>query len=189
MGHRFNPEKANKLVHPDRFEKLPPEDILREFGVKQGDKVADLGSGNGFFTLPIAKLTDATTYALDIEQKMLDMLRERAEEEQVTNIEYVLSDLDTIKLKDHEVDHALISFVLHEVPNLSRTLSEIKRIVKPGGTLIAIEWEAIEEAAGPPLHERIHSNDLKDIFEKNGLRVVKAKHQNPSNYIIAAQPE
>lgn len=187
-GHRFNPEKAGKLVSSERYEKLPPDEIMADFHIEEGDIVADLGSGNGFFTIPFAKKTGETVYALDIEPKMLEMLKERAIDEGVTNIEYVESNLDEIKLEDSSVHHAFISFVLHEVPDIKRTLSEIKRILKPEGSVIAVEWEAIEEEAGPPLHHRISSENLKHIFEENGFEVIKNKHQNQSNYITAARP-
>lgn len=53
--HRFDPEKASLLLNPERKEKLPPDQILALLELKKGDIVADLGSGNGFFTIPIAQ--------------------------------------------------------------------------------------------------------------------------------------
>ncbi|WP_246202534.1 class I SAM-dependent methyltransferase [Virgibacillus doumboii] len=164
---RFNPEKAHKLMSADRRKKLPPEEIIRYLDLDQNDTVADLGAGTGYFTIPIAKQTKEI-YAVDIEPKMLGILKENAIQEQLANIHYVESDLDHIRLDDKSVDKVMISLVLHEVPDIKQTLDEIKRILKQGGQLFIIEWEAVETESGPPLNHRIPSNDMKNSMENNG---------------------
>jgi 16S rRNA A1518/A1519 N6-dimethyltransferase RsmA/KsgA/DIM1 with predicted DNA glycosylase/AP lyase activity len=77
-GHIFNPEHADKLLDPKRIELLPPEKIIDELTLRNDDIIADLGAGNGFFTLPLAKNTSQTVYAVDIEPKMLELLKKRA---------------------------------------------------------------------------------------------------------------
>lgn len=136
--------------------------------MKSDDTVADLGAGVGYFTIPIAKHSDHVV-AVDIEPKMLEMLKENANHEQITNIEYRVSDLEHIQLEDNTVDKIIVAFVLHEVPNLDQALNEIKRILKPGGKGLILEWEAVEMEAGPPLHERIPSGDFFEILKKHGM--------------------
>ncbi len=172
-GIRFNPEKASKLLDPKRKEQMPTEHILSLFDLKQGDIVADCGAGNGFFTIPIAKVTKAPVYAVDIEMKMLDYLREHAEEEEVENIKYVPADLAKTSLPDHSVEKIFTAFVMHEVPDLKAVLDEFKRIVKPDGTILAIDWETVESGGGPPLQEKLSSTDLQETFESNGFQVEK----------------
>ncbi|EGL82346.1 Methyltransferase type 11 [Caldalkalibacillus thermarum TA2.A1] len=159
-GHRFHPDKADKLVDPKRREKLNPDALLSKLGFKDGERIADLGAGNGFFTLPMAKISSEPVYAVDIEPQMLAKLKERAEKEGLDHIRYIESDLESITLEDHAVDKVFIAFVLHEVGNLSKALCEVKRILKPGGKGLILEWEAVEMEEGPPLHERIHSDAL-----------------------------
>ncbi|MGX1899749.1 class I SAM-dependent methyltransferase [Thermolongibacillus altinsuensis] len=184
-GHRFKPEKASKLLDPKRYELLQPEKMVREFGIQKEDMVADLGAGNGFFTLPMA-LYAKKVFAVDIEPKMLELLKERASEQGIENIELIESDLDHIRLEDDSVDKALAAFVLHEVPNLERTLTEIKRILKPNGTLLIIEWEAVESEMGPPIHERIASDVLAAKAKEHGF-TVEMIHPHPSFYVLVAK--
>lgn len=108
-------------------------------------------------------------YAVDIEPKMLGMLKENADQEQLENIQYVESDLDKIQLADDSVNKVMISLVLHEVPNIDQTLDEIKRISKPGGQMLLIEWEAVQTESGPPLHHRISSKEMAVALDKNGF--------------------
>lgn len=187
-GQRFNPHKAYKLIDKKRYEQLPPEKVLAYLGIEKDDKVADLGSGNGFFTIPAAEKTKNTVYAIDIEPKMLNLLKERADERRINNIMYIESNLDHIKLEDHTVDKVIISLVIHEVPDIERTLSEMKRILKPNGKAMIIEWEAKATESGPPLHERIPSERLLDTVEKSGYKAVLV-HLNEANYGIVAQPK
>ncbi|WP_018930917.1 class I SAM-dependent methyltransferase [Gracilibacillus lacisalsi] len=168
-GKKFNPDKAHKLVSKERKAILPPDKIIEYLEVEANDVVADLGAGNGYFTIPIAKSTNNTVYAVDIEPKMLDMLKENAVKDNIENINYVVSDLVEIKLEDESVNKAIISMVIHEVSSIDHTLNEIKRILKPGGQLLLIEWKAIEMESGPPLHERIAATDMLETIQNANI--------------------
>ncbi|PGT80510.1 class I SAM-dependent methyltransferase [Bacillus sp. AFS040349] len=168
-GHRFNPDKADRLLDPKRRELVAPEQVIKELKVNQENVIADLGAGNGFFTIPLARATIQRVYAVDIEEKMLNLLKENATSENIDNIQYILSDLENISLNNEVVDKVLVAFVVHEIPNLKKALSEFKRILKQNGTLLILEWEAIEMEMGPPLHERIPSERMKEILKENNL--------------------
>ncbi|MDC3424342.1 class I SAM-dependent methyltransferase [Aquibacillus sp. 3ASR75-11] len=182
---KFNPDKAHMLMSDDRKALLPPDDIIKHLNLRSADVVADLGAGNGYFAIPIAKYTNNTLYAVDIEPKMLDMLKENATKEGIRNINYVVSDLESIQLNDDSVNKAIASLVIHEVTSLDIALSEIKRILKPGGQLLLIEWEAIQTESGPPLHERIPSKAMLDILMKYGFEV-EVTHLNSVHYAVNA---
>lgn len=171
--HRFNPEKASKLLDPKRKEMLPPDKILPLFDLQLGDIVADFGAGNGFFTIPIAQKTKATVYAIDIEPKMLAGLDNHASQHGINTIKTITADLANTTLDNESVDKIFSSFVMHEVPDLVAVMKEIKRILKPDGKILILDWEAVEMNQGPPLHERIPSNQLKKAFEKQHFKVEK----------------
>ncbi|MFZ3579786.1 class I SAM-dependent methyltransferase [Virgibacillus sp. DJP39] len=63
-----------------RKDLLPPDKVLEHLNLNFNDTVADLGAGNGYFTIPIAKSTRDLVYAVDIEPKMLEMLKVNAGE-------------------------------------------------------------------------------------------------------------
>lgn len=184
---RFNPEQAHKLMSADRRKKLPPEKVIKYLELDLNDRVADLGAGTGYFTIPIAKRTKEV-FAVDIETKMLAILKGNAAEEQLENIHYVESDLDHIQLDDNSVDKVMISFVIHEVPDVNQTLHEIRRILKPDGQLFLIEWEAVGTDTGPPLNHRIPSEDMMRSLEKNSFKV-ELIQLKPENYAFKAVPK
>lgn len=150
--------------------------------LKSSDVIADFGAGNGFFSVPFAEQVDKVL-AIDIEPKMLELLKEHAEAKNLTNIDYVESDLQDIAL-DHELaDKGIIAFVMHEIPNMEVALNEFKRIIKKGGSLIIIDWEAVESESGPPVHERIASSDLGDFLKRQGYEP-HLEHLNEAVYLI-----
>ena len=80
-GKMFSHEKAEKLLDPKRQETVPVEEVIRLLDLNGDEKVIDLGAGNGYLTLPIAKATKDRVTAVDIQPEMLEMLAERAEKE------------------------------------------------------------------------------------------------------------
>ncbi|MEN1967235.1 methyltransferase domain-containing protein [Lentibacillus sp. N15] len=185
---RFDPKKAASLFRDERKEMLPPEKIINHLQINTHDNVADLGAGNGYFAIPIAKRTKGKVYAVDVEPKMLAMLQENATKEGVDNIAYVESNLDYIQLADNAVNKIIIAFVMHEVPDVNQTLSEIKRILEPDGHMLILDWEAVETESGPPIHHRISSIEMKKILEQNGFTAVFIDI-NPENYGVLAVPK
>ncbi|MDQ0482622.1 class I SAM-dependent methyltransferase [Guptibacillus hwajinpoensis] len=186
VSKRFKPSNAGRLLDPKRREFISPEQVMTELNVKATDHVADLGAGNGYFTLPLAKAAEKV-YAVDIEKQMLDLLRKRVSETGgADNIDYVVSSLEEINLPNSVADKAVAAFVVHEVPDLTRAFREFKRIIKPGQKLLILEWEAIEMDLGPPIEERISSAKMKEIFVENGLEPV-VQHFNEAVYGVTAK--
>ncbi|MEQ6377400.1 class I SAM-dependent methyltransferase [Bacillaceae bacterium S4-13-58] len=183
-GHRFKPEKAEKLLDPKRTKLILPEKVIEYLDIQENDVVADLGAGNGFLTIPLAQKNKADVFAVDIEPKMLDLLKERAQTEKLNNIHYIVSDLEDIKMDSAQVNKTVIAFVMHEIPNLEKALSEFKRITKSGGRILIIDWEAIESEVGPPLHERISSAKMESFLKEKGFST-KVYKPNESVYAIS----
>ncbi|RLQ90252.1 class I SAM-dependent methyltransferase [Planomicrobium sp. Y74] len=182
---RFNPEEAAVLYSEERIASLPPEKIVEYLNLNKDDAIADLGAGNGYFTLPLAAKTENQVFAVDIEPKMLALLQELAEKEGVANIRYIESDLENIQLNDCSVDKVMAAFVIHEVPDPAKALREIKRLLKPDGKFLLIEWETVETEIGPPLEDKVSSADMSALLEQNGF-TADIIQLNEKNYGIIA---
>ena len=129
------------LAQPDerereKIERVP--DILTALGVRDGAHVADLGSADGFYTLRIAKAVapSGKAYAIDIEQKSLDKLRERTQKDAITNVEIILSEPADPKLPADALDAVLIRNAYHEFVAYREILKRVMSGLKPGGLLV-----------------------------------------------------
>ncbi|QHJ70170.1 class I SAM-dependent methyltransferase [Planococcus halotolerans] len=183
---RFNPDEAGVLYSEERKASLPPDSIIEYLNLNMDDAIADLGAGNGYFTLPLAAKTENQVYAVDIEPRMLALLENLAEKEGMTNIRYIESDLENIQLNDCSVDKVMAAFVIHEVPDPAEAFREIKRILKPDGRFLLLEWETVETEIGPPLEDKISSADMAALLEQNGF-TAEIIQLNEKNYGIIAK--
>jgi ubiquinone/menaquinone biosynthesis C-methylase UbiE len=122
-------------------------DILEILGARDGAHIADLGSADGFYTLRIARAVapSGRAYGVDIEEKSLARMRERAAKEDVTNLEAVLGTADDPRLPEGRLDAVLIRNAYHEMPEYVRILAAVSRSLKPGGALVVSE--AISDAS------------------------------------------
>ncbi|WP_096439447.1 class I SAM-dependent methyltransferase [Alteribacter populi] len=185
-GKRFNPEKADRLLDPKRKALIDAEWVAELLSLKADDPAADLGAGNGYFTLPLAKRTSNDVYAVDVEPEMLGLLGVRAQEAGYENIGLIESDLEEIPLPDQCITGLVAAFVMHEVPDRVRAFKEMKRLLKTSGKAIVIEWKKEQFEMGPPLSERLESDILIHDIEASGMTVNKV-HNLDHVYVIEAK--
>jgi ubiquinone/menaquinone biosynthesis C-methylase UbiE len=189
MSHKFNPVNRNKLDNPRRRELLPPKETLLQMGLKQGDILADIGCGIGYFTIPAAMIVgpEGKVFALDISEELLEETKAVKRQEGLENIETVLVDEYDLKLSSSSISFALVSIVLHEIDNLPRYLNEISRILSPGGQLAIIEWEKRESNDGPPLNRRLDKTELQNLIRDAGFKLGKSWTIREELYVLLAQ--
>lgn len=142
-------EQAGILLLEARDKLEEPEKTLDLMGLKDGDVVADLGCGNGYYTLRLAKRVAPTgrVLAVDIQQGMLDQLKARMTEAGVTNVELILGDPDDPKLPRGGVDWLLLVDVYHEFANPQAMLAKIREALAPGGKVVLLEYRKEQDPA------------------------------------------
>ena len=186
--HKFDPKRIDILISEERKKELDPLKYLKEKGLKKGMAFADIGCGPGFFVFPASEIVgkEGKIYALDTQQEMLNELKKRRPAE---NVIVLKSDETNLPVEGKAVDMALMVFVLHEVHHPVDFLKEIKRILKPTGKLIVIDWERKVEEKGPPFEERVPKEKAGEIFAQAGFKNIEANSLNPSHYEIAGRNE
>ncbi|MHB1443763.1 MAG: class I SAM-dependent methyltransferase [Candidatus Humimicrobiaceae bacterium] len=188
MEHKFNPENKKKLFSEFRQKMLPARRTLKEAGLKKEMTFADVGSGNGYFTLPAADIVGdkGKVFALDISSEMLEDMNTRIKEENKTNIEVIKTEENNLKIVKESVDLAFSCNVVHEAKNLDLFLKEIKRILKPKGRIAIIDWEKTDSDFGPPKEHRLDKSVIINGLKGIGFKYIKAKNLNKDLYRITA---
>jgi ubiquinone/menaquinone biosynthesis C-methylase UbiE len=127
------------MDRPDRVLKV--DEVIAKLKLKPGDIVADIGSGSGTFSIPMAKAIapNGILYAVDIDQKMIDHVIERGKSEGVTNIRGVLGEFDDPKLPVKDVDVAFFHRVLHMIEHRQAYLNSTTKYLKPDGRIVIID--------------------------------------------------
>jgi len=178
-GKKFDPSRAAHLDSPMRRKFIDPEKIILTIGVRKGMAVADIGSGTGFFTLPLAKAVGAEgkVFAVDISAELLEVVKGKTRG--MGNMETILSTEDKIPLPDRSIDIALMVNVLHELEG-DGTLREIGRILRPGGALAVIDWKKKLMLEGPPLWHRLSEKEAEGRL--SGIGFKPEKRFEPSHF-------
>lgn len=117
-----------------------PDKILKPY-IKDGATILDVGPGMGYFTIPLARMagTDGRVIAADIQEKMLNALKKRAEHFAVGNrVVLKLSSPDSLDVKE-KVDFILAFWMVHEVPDKKRFLNELFSVLKDKGIFLLAE--------------------------------------------------
>jgi ubiquinone/menaquinone biosynthesis C-methylase UbiE len=106
-----------------------------------GERVLEVGPGTGYYSLRVAEWLrpGGTLYVLDVQEQMLDHLMRRAKERGVENIVPTMADARDLPYSDDNFDAAFLTLVLGEIPDQDGALSELRRVLKPGGHLVVGE--------------------------------------------------
>ena len=118
-------------------------------------RYADLGVGDGLLTLMLAEVAEVVT-AVDISPEMLGALTARAKKRGVTNLETVEGELEDLPLPDASHDVVVMSQALHHAQDPVQALSEARRILVPGGRILAIDLLAHNEEWVREKLEHVH---------------------------------
>ena len=183
MVHKFDAKKAGILDSPDRTQFLNPESILDKLRLTGEMVLADLGCGTGFFSIPASRRVNKV-FSLDIQQEMLDILKDKIKKENITNIETILSEESSIPLHDNSVDVLLMSNVFHELEDRKSLLREAKRVLTNAGRLVIIDWKKIVMDFGPPFEERLNEKEVFEICHENGFTFLEQSSAGPYNYLL-----
>jgi len=119
-----------------------PEEILRDLGVKRGDKVLDIGCGSGFLTIPLAIKVSPLgyVYGIDVNDKRIEKLKEKVKISNLDNVFPLKADASNLKdLPDNFFDLALFFLSLHHIKEPFKALKEAYRKIKFEGKIFIYE--------------------------------------------------
>ncbi len=150
-----------------------PSVNLSKLGISHGMKVVDLGAGSGFYTLEAARLVGpgGRIYAIDVQKEILERIRTTGASQNLRNIEVIWANAEKIggtKLREGIADRVIASNVLFQIEKPEEFALEIKRLLKPNGKILVIDW-----TAGSPLGPKIvfSAEKAQMLFEKAGFKV------------------
>ncbi|WP_371068441.1 class I SAM-dependent methyltransferase [Sediminibacillus sp. JSM 1682029] len=184
-GELFSYQKADQLLNPEREELVPINQVIDLLGLQGNEKVIDLGAGNGYLTIPIAKQTDDRVVAVDVQEEMLVQLADRAVDQGLENIDRMPSGIDYLNFPDNSFQRGVAAFVFYEVDELEKALQEIHRVISEEGRLLIIEWEKSDHEEGPPMDVRLPKEALQEKLEKTGFNIEKGNLNSNIYYLVA----
>lgn len=160
--------------------------LLKALDIEAGQTACDLGCGNGYYTLRLAKLVGprGKVWAVDIQPEMLELLEERAAARGVTNLQPTLGGATTPNLPEGEIDLLLLVDVYHEFSHPEQMLAEIRTSLKSTGRVALVEYRT--EDPDVPI-KRLHKMSQEQVMKEyigNGFKLVGQFDEMPWQHVF-----
>jgi ubiquinone/menaquinone biosynthesis C-methylase UbiE len=191
MGHKFDPQKIEKLEDPKRLKIFAPDSLFKKFQLNNFNYVLDFGVGSGFYLPYLLKILrpNGKIYALDIQKELLDYAKEKGKKfDWVEKVDFVLvKEKDSLPFEENFFDFVYLAFTLHELEDPIFTLQEIKRVLKEGGKLLIIDWNKEQRDMGPPPSEVFSYKEIEIFLKSLDFKILEAKENYLYIYIFLAE--
>lgn len=168
--HKFDPSRASRLEHPSRQRFLPDERVLGLLRLSGSETVVDYGAGSGVLSVELGRaLPRGVVHAVEENPRMFELLRDRVSDSGLGNVHPMEISENRVPLPDGCADRILAVNLLHEVVGES-ALEEMRRLLKPEGALLVIDWRAdVEREEGPPRRVTFDPEGARGMLEESGL--------------------
>lgn len=167
-----------------------PAAIVARVGIAAGMDAVDLCCGDGWFTLPIAKLAGHVT-AIDIDRALLDAARARLAQHGIANCDFVEGDAyDIDRLVSRRVDFVFLANAFHGVPEKTRLARAVMQALRPRGRFAIVNWHArpreqttiLGEPRGPATELRMTPQATCAAVEPAGFQLHQLVELPPYHY-------
>ncbi len=174
------------LEDPARDAYQKPGEVMAALGLKAGEVVADVGAGSGYFALRFAPSVGPAgrVYAIDISPEMIIYLNRRIRDAGVRNLQTILAAPDDPLLPDAAVDRFFICDTWHHIGEQELYLARMRKMLRPGGQVVMIDFQKRELPLGPPMSMKIAKEDLIRQMEAAGFQLLREHTFLPYQYFL-----
>jgi ubiquinone/menaquinone biosynthesis C-methylase UbiE len=184
MPHRQFP--AND---PERRKWLNPEKILSDIGLAAGMTFVDVGSGDGYFAIPAARMIGLTgkVIAVDIDDGAIKRLRQNATDEGLSQVSAEVRSAEETVACERCADFVFFGINLHDFEDPAQVIRNAKSMLRLSGLLVDVDWKPEPMPFGPPLRRRYSIDKARQLIEAEGFNVISVADAGPYYYIIIAK--
>lgn len=157
--------------------------------MKPGDRVADLGCGAGAYTIALAREVGdiGQVYAVDVHRDMLHTLAGTLERQKLMNVELLWADIEKgIPIDAYSLDAVVMSNVLYQLDDIDAALSYVAKILKPGGTLLVVDWTRSHGGIGPHPSRVVSEEHAEGLVRNHGFHLGKKLPAGDYHYAFTA---
>lgn len=167
---------------------LNPSEVVAQSGIMQGEVVADLGCGNGFYALPAAQMVgpSGTVYAVDVQTQKLAATISITNQFGCKNVRVMQANLGKpfMDIDPGSCDLVIVGNILHEIEQKDQLIKNIFRLLKKSGRVVAVEWKRTATPFGPPLDKRLDQQKLEIMLQTAGFRKDKDLDADGYHYAV-----
>ena len=172
---------------------LDAEKILSHLKISEGMQVGELGcGGRGHFVFPSVRLVGSKgrVYAVDILKACLTSIERQAKEEHWPQVMTIWSNLEVVgatKISASGLDRATLINILFQSRNIPSILTEARRLLKPDGLLLVVDWKRESSPFGPAPDRRVAAEEAISLAKTAGFKLIEQFAAGPHHYGIIFQ--
>jgi ubiquinone/menaquinone biosynthesis C-methylase UbiE len=173
----------------ERRRRQDPEAILTSIGVRTGSVFVDVGCGDGFFAIPAARMvgSEGAVYGVDINRDAIGRLAERAAQEGLSHVRSIAGTAEETVVCQECADFVFYGIDLHDFQDQGRVLVNARRMLKPTGLLVDLDWKKAPMDFGPPLRIRFSEDEAAALIVAAGFEIESVKDVSQYHYLILAR--
>ena len=155
-------------------------DFIKNITLQQQSHILEIGCGTGITTQFIAKtFTESSIIATDIDPEQIKVVQRRGMDSQVT---FQVADVTKLPFDDSSFDVSFSIMVFHHIKDFSKAISEVYRVLKPGGKFLiydipAKKWNPLFPYFEFGMPGIFSFREFMEILQKTGFRVEKVRHK------------
>ena len=174
------------LENPQRDAEQKPEEVIKSLNIKKGDFIADIGAGSGYFAFRFARHVGASgrIYAVDINPDMILHLNRHIRDTGINNVATVLSEANDPLLSANSIDLFFVCNTWHHISDQSRYLTLMRKILKPGGRIVIVDYKKEELPVGPPPDMKMAREEVINGMQAAGFRLSREHSFLPYQYFL-----
>jgi ubiquinone/menaquinone biosynthesis C-methylase UbiE len=192
LVHRFEnaAQWAKEFDDPKRDAWQRPAEVIAAMRITEGQTVADVGAGTGYFLPHLARAVGARgrVLGLDIEPDMVRYMRERAAREGLVNVEAKVVPLADPGLTAGAIDRVLLVDTWHHIADRTAYATKLRGALAPGGAVYIVDFTR-EAKHGPPAQHRLRAEQVVDELTAAGLKAQVIEEPLPDQYIVVGRRE
>ena len=179
-------DRIRSMERAERDSWQKPDEVVKALQLKNGDVVADIGAGTGYFARRLAKAVapQGKVYAVDIAADVLDYMKQRADKEGLHNITTIVSHEDDPMLPENGVDMAFFCDTTHHIANRVNFYRKMSPGVKRHGRLVIIDYPPGGQHTPHPAEMLVPRSQAISEAEDAGFKFIKDFGILPYHYFL-----
>jgi len=144
LGQHQHDQSKQADKDKDRWMWQMPSRVINEIGIAEGMIVADIGAGEGYFSIPLAKAIgrNGKVYACDIDMEAINVLKKKSIDNNLNNINLIHGNTLDPLLPAKECDIILMVNTIHYIDDFSKYMENALKGLKPEGKIVIVQWDA-----------------------------------------------
>ncbi len=164
-----------------------PKDNVLQMALREGMKVGDFGAGSGHYSRAAAAIVGpgGRVYAIDVQEDVLKHLKLNTLDHHKTAIETIWGDIEKLggtHLRDESLDAIILANAFFQIENRAGLLAEMKRVLKPGGKVLVVDWAESYNGLGPSKESVVSEEVAEKFFTEGGFEKVKSFSAGAHHY-------